>query len=186
MIHLFLMTFIFYFSSCEGADPILDKASTVQKKETTLVEKANVKAIDNETTSMQSKRNIDQQLDVENKTITEIKTVEEQIIVSGKITVENWSGNKIRIDIFDGDQQSLTGPRPSVVKVEYQSKPGPFQISVPKSEKGIWIGGYVDEDGDGKPGPKDPSGWYEYNPVSVQDNVKDIHLVLSIPRDLEE
>ena len=186
MIHLLLITFIFYFFSCEGADPILDRASTVENKQLAPSAEAKTGVVKRQTSAAQKNKDSDQLTDIANKSVTEIKIDEEQITISGEIIAENWSGKMIRIDVFDGDQQSLSGPRPSVVKVEYQNKPGSFSILVPKSEQGLWIGGYIDEDGDGKPGPKDPSGWYENNPVSAKDDAKDIRLVLSILQDSEE
>ena len=186
MIHLLLMTFIFNFFSCEGADPILDRASTVKNKQLTPSDESKTEVVKRQTPTAQKNKDSEQHTDIPQKNVTEIKKDEEQITISGEIIAENWSGKMIRIDVFDGDQQSLSGPRPSVVKVEYQNKPGSFSILVPKSEQGLWIGGYIDEDGDGKPGPKDPSGWYENNPISAKDNAKDVRLVLSILQDVEE
>ena len=177
------MMIILNFFSCEGADPILDRASTVEKKPSIPAPETKSKPQSNKKPPVQKNKTTDLQKNI----VAEVKLPqEEQLVLSGEIIVENWSGERIRVDVFDGDQQSLSGPRPSVVKVEYQNKPGPFNILVSKSEGELWIGGYVDEDGDGKPGPKDPSGWYEHNPVSATNDVNDIQLILKIPKDLEE
>ena len=126
--------------------------------------------------------------DVESAGIKKVntETEEDSITVSGNILVDSWSGRRIRIDVFDGDQQALNEPRPSVVKVEYLDKPGSYQLSIPRSEGGLWIGAYIDEDADGKPGPKDPSGWYEGNPVSAKNDAENIDFALNHPEHSKE
>ncbi|MBM76037.1 MAG: hypothetical protein CMK59_11605 [Proteobacteria bacterium] len=188
MIHLLLTIFIVFFYSCDGDDPILDKASTM---ETVVVEKENKsqeKNISKKTET--SDKEIEKLVATEKVTIEKAPIRNEQyekmIVISGKIIVENWSGKSIRIDIFDGNQQALKGPRPSVVKVEYQDKPGLFSVSVPSSQTPLWIGAYIDEDEDGKPGPKDPFGWYEQNPISSDKDTNGIQLVLNTPKHLEK
>jgi hypothetical protein len=47
-------------------------------------------------------------------------------------------------------------------------RPGPFEVQVPASAARVWLGAYVDEDLDGRPGPQDPSGWYSKNPVLTE------------------
>ena len=121
MIHLLLMMIILNFFSCEGADPILDRASTVEKKPSTPASETKSKPQSNKKPPVQKNKTTDLQKNI----VAEVKLPEEeQIVLSGEIIVENWSGERIRVDVFDGDQQSLSGPRPSVVKVEYQNKPG--------------------------------------------------------------
>ena len=108
---------------------------------------------------------------------------EEMVEFTGTIQVKNWSGKAIRMDIFDGDQRKIGGQRPSVVVSETFTAIGAFSIQLPKSDKYVWIGAYIDEDQDGRPGPKDPSGWYVANPLSTQTPQKGIVLELSIPQD---
>lgn len=105
------------------------------------------------------------------------------ITISGTIDASNPKGNLIRIDIFDGDQRNIGGKRPSVV-VSTTVDGGPeFEIFLPKKDQQLWVGAYIDEDGDGRPGPLDPSGWYEGNPISGASNKDDIVLTLGIPND---
>ncbi len=73
----------------------------------------------------------------------------------------------VRIDVFDGDQQDLNGPRPSVVALGQRTGPGPFQIKVPKSTGKVWVGGFADINANGRPDHEDPTGWYAGNPVST-------------------
>jgi hypothetical protein len=109
-----------------------------------------------------------------------------KIVISGKIIIDDWSGNGIRIDIFDGDQRNLDGPRPSVISTERVEKPGDYSIRIDKVDKDIWIGGYVDDDGDGKPGEGDPSGWSDSNPVAGSESHEGIDLRLSPPKGPQE
>jgi len=108
---------------------------------------------------------------------------EEMVSFSGEIRVENWSGKPIRIDIFDGDQRNIGGKRPSVVRSEIITTTGPFTLFVPKSELQLWIGAYIDEDQDGRPGPQDPSGWYSANPVTASSAQTDISISLELLND---
>ena len=68
------------------------------------------------------------------------------VSLSGVIEVSDWGGGPIRLDVFDGDQQDITGPRPSVVAVGEVKRPGPFVIEVPVSAKNVWLGGFSDDD----------------------------------------
>lgn len=89
------------------------------------------------------------------------------VTIRGEVKVEDYELGSVRIDVFDGDQRKLDGPRPSVVGVLTLERPGPFEIQVPASAAQIWLGAYIDENLDGRPGPQDPSGWYAGNPVST-------------------
>jgi hypothetical protein len=107
-----------------------------------------------------------------------------QVSISGTVTVPSWAGGPIRIDVFDGDQQAAAGqdgPRPGIVAVGRLDKPGPFTLQVSASVDQVWVGGFVDEDRDGRPGHNDPSGWYAGNPVKTGADVGDITLSLSAP-----
>ncbi len=90
------------------------------------------------------------------------------MVISGEVRLADYDMGTVRIDVFDGDQKDLDGPRPSVVAVAQLDRPGPFTINVPASKPAIWIGAYVDEDLNGRPGPQDPSGWYSGNPVDTE------------------
>jgi hypothetical protein len=106
---------------------------------------------------------------------------DEFVVFEGTISVNDWSGKPIRIDVFDGDQRNIGGKRPSVIISETVNKIGTFSIEIPQKDVMVWIGGFIDEDQDGRPGPKDPSGWYTGNPVSAKDNQKGITFSLGFP-----
>jgi len=105
------------------------------------------------------------------------------ITIKGTIEANNPNGKPIRIDIFDGDQRNIGGKRPSVVVSTTVDNGPTFEIFLPQKEQQLWVGAYIDEDGDGRPGPLDPSGWYSGNPVSGNKNQEGITLVLGIPND---
>ena len=107
----------------------------------------------------------------------------EFITISGTIEATNPNNKPIRIDIFDGDQRNIGGKRPSVV-VSTTVEAGPeFEIALPKKSQMLWVGAYIDEDGNGRPGPLDPSGWYTENPISGESDHSRIILTLGIPND---
>ena len=107
----------------------------------------------------------------------------EFITISGTIEATNPNNKPIRIDIFDGDQRNIGGKRPSVV-VSTTVEAGPkFEIALPKKSQMLWVGAYIDEDGNGRPGPLDPSGWYSENPISGESDHSRIILTLGIPND---
>lgn len=102
------------------------------------------------------------------------------VALTGTVQVESWAGGPIRIDIFDGDQQAAanSGKRPSVVGQARLDKPGPFEVRVPEGIAGVWIGGFADENRNGRPDPRDPSGWFGGNPVSAEGDQTGISLQL--------
>lgn len=107
----------------------------------------------------------------------------EFITISGTIEANNPTNKSIRIDIFDGDQRNIGGKRPSVV-VSTTVEAGPeFEIFLPKKKQMLWVGAYIDEDGNGRPGPLDPSGWYSENPISGEEDHLRVVLTLGIPND---
>ncbi len=107
----------------------------------------------------------------------------EFITISGTIEANNPTNKSIRIDIFDGDQRNIGGKRPSVV-VSTTVEAGPeFEIFLPKNKQMLWVGAYIDEDGNGRPGPLDPSGWYSENPISGEEDHRRVVLTLGIPND---
>lgn len=108
-------------------------------------------------------------------------TLDAFVVFEGTISVKDWSGKPIRIDVFDGDQRNIGGKRPSVIISEMVDNIGAFSIKIPQKDVMVWIGGFIDEDQDGRPGAKDPSGWYIGNPVSAEDNQKGITFSLGLP-----
>ena len=103
--------------------------------------------------------------------------------LSGRVTVPNWNGAPIRIDIFDGDQRQIGGQRPNVVMMEYLNSDGDFEIEIPERDTPYWIGAYVDIDQDGKPGANDPSAWYPGNPIMGNTDTSGVLLELSVLED---
>jgi hypothetical protein len=104
-----------------------------------------------------------------------------QITLSGEVQIKEWSGAPIRVDIFDGNQQDLAGPRPSVVGVVHLDAPGPWSVGVSTSISQLWIGAYSDENKDGKPDHSEPVGWYAGNPVAGGADRGDLTLSLAVP-----
>ena len=105
------------------------------------------------------------------------------VIFKGIIEANNPNQRPIRIDIFDGDQQNIGGKRPSVVVSTTVESGNRFEIFLPKKEQQLWVGAYIDEDNDGRPGPMDPSGWYSGNPLSGSTDQQSIVIQLGIPND---
>lgn len=104
-----------------------------------------------------------------------------QVTLTGTVTVPDWKpGGSIRIDVFDGDQRDLSAPRPSVVGMQRLSAPGAFSVSVPASAGAVWLGAYADLDGDDRPSPSEPAGWYTGNPVALSGTVSGISLTLAV------
>lgn len=105
------------------------------------------------------------------------------VTFKGTVEANNPNQRPIRIDIFDGDQQNIGGKRPSVVVSTTVESGNKFEIFIPKKEHHLWVGAYIDEDNDGRPGPMDPSGWYSGNPLSGSTNQQAIVIQLGIPND---
>ena len=95
-------------------------------------------------------------------------------------------GAPLRIDIFDGDQRKLDGPRPSVVGVMRLEEPGAWSVVVPESAAELWIGGYADDNRDGKPDHEEPVGWYSGNPVQGGADRSGLSLTLSVQKPPEQ
>lgn len=107
-----------------------------------------------------------------------------QVVLRGTVAVTGWSGGAIRLDIFDGDQRAAAGgagPKPSIVAVHEVTQPGPFSVEIPQSVGQVWVGGFADEDQDGRPSPTDPTGWYTGNPVSTATDQSGLALVFEPP-----
>jgi hypothetical protein len=95
--------------------------------------------------------------------------------------VSGGSGEaKIRIDLFDGDQRNVSGPRPKVVGVHEIEGPGPFELSIPVSASRVWIGAYADTNGNNRPDKGEPSGWYARNPIHLMDVPDLIQISLAV------
>lgn len=87
------------------------------------------------------------------------------VLVQGQVRMPDYRVGGIRLDFFDGDHRSHAGQRPSLVRsVEIQS-PGVFEIQLPLATGKVWIEASNDENQDGRPGPRDPSGRYLKNPL---------------------
>lgn len=91
-----------------------------------------------------------------------------QVIVRGEVKGEPGVG-KIRIDLFDGDQRNVSGPRPKVVGVHELEGLGAFAISIAESAGRIWLGAYRDVNGNKRPDKGEPFGWYSKNPIYTDD-----------------
>lgn len=102
------------------------------------------------------------------------------VVLSGTVSVEAWAGGPIRLDIFDGDQLAAAGSakRPSVVAQANVERPGPFEVRVPVAAGRVWVGGFADENRNGRPDPRDPSGWFGGNPVATDADRGDLVLQL--------
>lgn len=103
-----------------------------------------------------------------------------QITLSGEVTLAEWSDAPIRVDIFNGNQQDLAGPRPSVVGVVHLDAPGAWSVQVSQSISQLWVGAYSDENNDGKPDHNEPVGWYSGNPVAGGADRGDLMLSLTV------
>ena len=58
-------------------------------------------------------------------------------------------------------------------------RPGTFELIVPLSVGKVWLESSNDENQDGRPGPRDPSGRYRQNPIDVTElGISGIAIVL--------
>ena len=165
-----------------GSDPILDKASQLKKK-----------AAQNTSTSPSSPKPGKpeepkpvqvQPKPVKPKKVQPKKEAKPKVTLSGRVEIigaGDWEGKSIRIDVFDGDQQAIDGPRPKVVATKRMKQQGDFLLAVDQKDQSLWLGAYCDVDGDGRPGPNDPSGWFSQNPISSETDRDGIVIQLAIP-----
>lgn len=93
------------------------------------------------------------------------KDQEPQVVISGHVRMKEYEVGAIRLDFFDGDHRSHAGQRPSLIRSMELSAPGDFKASLPLSVGKVWIEASNDENQDGRPGPRDPSGRYLRNPL---------------------
>ena len=99
--------------------------------------------------------------------------------VRGRIDAPQGLG-MIRIDLFDGDQRNVAGPRPKVVGVHEVDDPGPFELSVAVAHKRVWLGAYRDINGNKRPDKGEPSGWYARNPVFLDSPPSSLVITLQV------
>ena len=185
----FLYTLIIIFISpllgC-GSDPILDKASQL-KEESAKNSKSSSSpkpGIPREPKPVQVQPKPVQPKPVQPKDIKPIKESKAKVMLSGHVEIigeGDWEGKSIRIDVFDGDQRAIDGPRPKVVSTKRLKQQGEFSLSVDQKDQLLWLGAYCDVDGDGRPGPNDPSGWFAQNPISSVKDRDGIVIQLAIP-----
>ena len=183
-----IITVLFSLVGC-GSDPILDKASQL-KEEAVQGKKSSVqpkpgkpkepkpgKPTEPRTVQVQPKP-------VKPKEVKPKKDTKPKITLSGRVEIlgeGDWEGKPIRIDVFDGDQRAIDGPRPKVVSTKRMKQQGDFALSIDQKEQSLWLGAYCDVDGDGRPGPNDPSGWFAQNPISSSKDRDGIVIQLAIP-----
>jgi len=88
-----------------------------------------------------------------------------KVVIRGHVRMKNYRVGGIRLDFFDGDHRSHAGQRPSLIRSVELKSPGDFEATLPLSAGKIWIEASNDENQDGRPGPRDPSGRYLKNPL---------------------
>jgi hypothetical protein len=88
-----------------------------------------------------------------------------QVSLTGTVAYDGYSGGMVRVDVFDGDHLTQGAKRPSVVAMATLSRPGPFTVQVPVSAGRVWVSAFNDADRNDRPGPLDPTGYYDGNPV---------------------
>ena len=99
------------------------------------------------------------------------------VLIRGSVSSVSSNG-KIRIDLFDGDQRNVSGPRPKVVGVHELATVGPFELSVPASVGSVWLGAYLDVNANNRPDKGEPFGWYSKNPIHLDDVPKAVNIAL--------
>ena len=184
-LYTLIIIFIYPLLGC-GSDPILDKASQL-KEESAKNSKSSSSpkpGIPREPKPVQVQPKPVQPKPVQPKDIKPIKESKAKVMLSGHVEIigeGDWEGKSIRIDVFDGDQRAIDGPRPKVVSTKRLKQQGEFSLSVDQKDQLLWLGAYCDVDGDGRPGPNDPSGWFAQNPISSVKDRDGIVIQLAIP-----
>lgn len=177
----FLLSF-FSVIGC-GSDPILEKAAALQEENSSVSKGGTGQKIE----PKPGIPNEPKPVVVQPQIVPPPKPQQEEkpkIQISGSVDIVgagDWANKAIRIDVFDGDQQVLGEPRPKVIATKRMQQAGEFSLMVEKESGSLWLGAYCDVDGDGRPGPKDPSGWYGNNPVSSSADLDGIVITLAIP-----
>jgi hypothetical protein len=95
----------------------------------------------------------------------------EMVTLQGQILMSDYRHGDLRIDVFDGDHRSHVGQRPALVMSQTVSSTGQFTIQVPLLLEEVWIEVSNDENGDGRPGPRDPSGLCARNPIDISNGL---------------
>ena len=180
-LYFFIITLLFSLVGCTS-DPILDKASQLKEEAT---KNTNNSAAQPKPGKPKEPKPV--QVDpkpVKPKEVQPKKVTKPKVTLSGRVEIlgeGDWNGKPIRIDVFDGDQQAIDGPRPKVVSTKRMKQQGAFSLSVDQKDQSLWLGAYCDVDGDGRPGPNDPSGWFAQNPISSEKDRDGIVIQLAIP-----
>ncbi len=100
--------------------------------------------------------------------------------LSGHISFDGYQGGNLRIDVFDGEHVGGgAGKRPSLVGSVTVTRLGLWELEVPQALGQVWIEASNDENGNGRPDPRDPMGHCSRNPVSTKKDLGGlkIHLV---------
>lgn len=165
-----------------GSDPILDKASQLKNE---AVQSTNRSSSAPKPGKPEEPKPVQvQPKPVKPKKVQPKKEEKPKVMLSGRVEIigdGDWEGKSIRIDVFDGDQQAIGGPRPKVVSTKRMKQQGDFSLAVDQKDRSLWLGAYCDVDGDGRPGPNDPSGWFVQNPISSAKDRDGIVIQLAIP-----
>lgn len=98
----------------------------------------------------------------------------------GVVSAPEGLSAPIRVDVFDGDQTRLDGPRPSVVAVQQLGPARTFDIQVPLATGQVWVGAFADLDGNGRPDPGEPTGWSSRNPIATTGDAVGIEISLEV------
>jgi hypothetical protein len=98
------------------------------------------------------------------------------------LTVEGGAEGTVRIDVFDGDQRAAaaSGTPPKVVAQARLDAAGAFSLAVPQGPGSVWIGGFVDQNDNGRPDRDEPAGWLAANPLSTASDHSGLELVLRV------
>lgn len=102
------------------------------------------------------------------------------VVLRGAVQAPPVQASLVRVDVFDGDQTRLDGPRPSVVAVQQLGAAGTFEIRVPAEVGQVWVGAFADVDGNGRPDPGEPTGWSVRNPIATSADVGGIEITLVV------
>lgn len=104
------------------------------------------------------------------------------VALSGRVTVEGGIEGTVRIDVFDGDQRAAaaSGTPPKVVAQARLEQAGPFSVAVPQGAGAVWVGGFVDQNGNGRPDREEPAGWLATNPLPTAGDRSGLELVLRV------
>ena len=178
---VFLIPF-FFLIGC-GSDPILEKAAALQQENSSASKGGTGQKIEPKPGIPKEPQPVVVQPQIVQPPKPQVEE-KPKIQISGSVDIVgegDWKGKAIRIDVFDGDQQVLGEPRPKVIATKRIQEVGSFSLMVEKEVGSLWLGAYCDVDGDGRPGPKDPSGWYGKNPVSSAVDLEGIVISLAIP-----